>query len=134
MVFVISVLSVISAIPGINPLACGCLSCLRNFRDLRRFREKHRIAKHRFAKPRFRNTRSKTQSHKQAMLEATRCCMIFSPWGVTVNHIVFLLRRSGLIRRPPVLVGAALFDDSAPVVYKQGSLGHRIFYTPLALN
>ena len=49
-VFVISVLSVISANPAINSLACDCLSCLRHFRDSRRFREKHRIAKHRFGK------------------------------------------------------------------------------------
>ena len=51
-VFVISVLSVISANPAINPLACGCLSCLRHFRDSRRFFfcEKQRIAKHRFGK------------------------------------------------------------------------------------
>ena len=41
MVFVFSVLSVISANPAINPLACGCLSCLRHFRDSRRFHEKH---------------------------------------------------------------------------------------------
>ena len=33
-----------------QPLACGRLSCLRYFRDSRRFREKHRIAKHRFGK------------------------------------------------------------------------------------
>ena len=48
MVFVISVLSVISVNPAINPLACGCLSCRRHFRDSRRSREKRRIAKHRF--------------------------------------------------------------------------------------
>ena len=49
-VFVIYVFSVISANPAINPLACGCLSCLRHFRDSRRFREKHRIEKPRFGK------------------------------------------------------------------------------------
>ena len=49
-VFVISVLSVISENPVINLLACGCLSCLRHFRDSHRFREKYRIAQHKFGK------------------------------------------------------------------------------------
>ena len=52
-ILVVFVISVLSADPAINPLACGCLSCLRHFRHFRdshRFREKHRSAKHRFGK------------------------------------------------------------------------------------
>ena len=49
MVVVISVVSVISASPAINPCACGCLSP-RRLRDLRDFREKHRIAKRKIGK------------------------------------------------------------------------------------
>ena len=45
MVFVVPA---VSANPAINPIVCGCLSCLRRFRDSRRSREKRRIAKHRF--------------------------------------------------------------------------------------
>ena len=39
-----------SANLAINLLVGGCLSCLHHFRDSRRFRGKHRIAKHRFGK------------------------------------------------------------------------------------
>ena len=47
-VLFIVVVSVIS----LNPLVCGCLSCLRRFRDSRRFREGHQVANHRFGKAR----------------------------------------------------------------------------------
>ena len=46
--------SVSFATPATDPLVCGSLSCLRHFRDCRRFRKKNRIAKHRFCKPMFR--------------------------------------------------------------------------------
>ena len=36
---VVFVMSVISAKPAINTFVCGCLSCLRCFRDSRRFHE-----------------------------------------------------------------------------------------------
>ena len=39
--------------PTINPLACGCLSCLRCVRDSHLFRGKHRIANIGLAKHRF---------------------------------------------------------------------------------
>ena len=50
----------ISANPVINLLACGCLSCLHNFRrfrDSRRFVKSTELQNIGLAKPRFRNTR-----------------------------------------------------------------------------
>ena len=43
--------------PALNPLVCGCLNCLRRFRDSRSFRESYQVASHAFlANHSFRST------------------------------------------------------------------------------